>query len=190
MYCNRVFTVINADISPEKKVLANKATQIYGLAGFFAIVVSPVIISRFKKRITILKVGQLAIFALVFGLAMSISYFKNGFMAVCFVIMFQPAYCWSIGNLHWPFISETTSDIQFGFVSFFHYLNSILISVITEYQLNSWGPANMFLFYSAMSLGGYFFVITCLRETHGLTDKEKKQLYQPKTCEDDYQTIN
>lgn len=74
MYCNRVFTVINASIPATNKVLANRATQIYGLAGFFAIIMSPLVVSKFKKRITMLSVGQLGITFSLFGLAYSIEH--------------------------------------------------------------------------------------------------------------------
>ena len=37
MYCNRIFTVINADTPAGQKVLANSATQVFGLAGFLAV---------------------------------------------------------------------------------------------------------------------------------------------------------
>lgn len=47
----------------------------------------------------------------------------------------------------------------------------------TEYMLNSWGPAYMFYYYSALNFAGYFFVKLCMKETYGKTDREKKQLY-------------
>lgn len=57
MYCNRIFTIMNVDILPEKKVLANTATQIFGWAGFVTVIFSPFIQKRFKNRIPVLKVG-------------------------------------------------------------------------------------------------------------------------------------
>ncbi len=57
MYCNRIVTVINATMPDDRKVLANRATQVYGVAGFVAMMISPIIINRFEHRLTILKGG-------------------------------------------------------------------------------------------------------------------------------------
>ena len=111
-------------------------------------------------------------------MALSFGVFADGRMALLFVVLFQPSYCWSIGNLHWPYISEVTSDIQFGFVSFFHYMNAVALSLYTEYMLKSWGPANTFYYYAFLNFLGYFFVASCMRETYGRSDKEKKGLYK------------
>lgn len=72
MYCNRIFTIMNGTIVDDKKVLANTATQIFGWAGFFAVIVSPQIQKRFKNRIPVLKVGQIALTISLLGLATSI----------------------------------------------------------------------------------------------------------------------
>ena len=45
--------------------------------------------------------------------------------------------------------------------------------------MKSMGADGMFVLYSAINLGSYFFVTYCMKETHGLNDKEKKALYQP-----------
>ena len=57
MYCNRIFTVVNAKLPSERKVLANRATQIYGVAGFLAILLSPLVVNKLKERLKMLKLG-------------------------------------------------------------------------------------------------------------------------------------
>jgi len=179
MYCNRIFTVINADTPAGQKVLANSATQVFGVAGFLAVIVSPLIQKRFRYRIPVLRVGQIAITISLLGLAASIFY-RQGYWALAFIILFNPSYQWGIASLHWVIISEVSSDVQFGFISFTHYSNAVLLSLTTEYMMNGWGAEGMFAFFAGLNVAGYFFVTYCMRETQGLSDKEKKALYLPR----------
>ncbi len=41
MYCNRLITVINVFIPDSQKILANTATQIYGITELISILMSP-----------------------------------------------------------------------------------------------------------------------------------------------------
>ena len=41
-------------------------------------------------------------------------------------------------------------------------------------------PEGAFLFYAIIAMSGFFFMFYRMRETHGLNDKQKKQLYFPK----------
>ena len=84
-----------------------------------------------------------------------------------------------MGAAHWVYVTEILSDIQFGFVSTVHYLNGVEVSVATEYMLNSWLPQGTFLFYGIITLIGFFTVFLFVKETKGLSDTQKKQLYLP-----------
>ena len=105
----------------DRKVLANEATQLYGIAGFLAILLCPLINKHFKLRIPVILAGEVGIIACLAGIAASVQ-LKNGYSALAFIIMFQPSYMWGMANVHWPYISEVTNDVQFGFISFFHYM--------------------------------------------------------------------
>jgi SP family arabinose:H+ symporter-like MFS transporter len=110
------------------------------------------------------------------GLATSIQ-LKNGLMAVVFLILWNPAYQWSIASIHWVVIGSVSSDVQFGFISGVHYTNAIILSWTTEYMMQGWGAQGMFYFFAVINFIGYFFVSICMKETNGLSDKEKKALY-------------
>ena len=45
---------------------------------------------------------------------------------------------------------------------------------------NSLGPSNVFLIFSALSFLGFVYCYFFIRETKGLTDKEKKEIFMPK----------
>ena len=64
----------------------------------------------------------------------------------------------------------------------------MVIAIITEYKLNAWGASGLFIFYGVMCTLFSIFVQFFLKETSGLTDMEKKELYTPsKYLEDNQQ---
>ena len=55
------------------------------------------------------------------------------------------------------------------------------LSMTFEYQLaGPMGIHGTFWLFGVISLVGFFFVLCFLRESRGLTDKEKKELYMPR----------
>ena len=59
------------------------------------------------------------------------------------------------------------------------YMNGVEISLVSEYMIEYFNPEGFFLFFGLVSFCGYLFIISCMKETEGLTDKEKKELYLP-----------
>ena len=45
---------------------------------------------------------------------------------IIFVVIF------TVSGLHWLYIPEILSDVQFGFVASFHYSNGIIIAMISD----------------------------------------------------------
>jgi hypothetical protein len=62
----------------------------------------------------------------------------------------------------------------------FHYLNGMEISLISEYLIEYLGASGTFLFFSGMNFIGFIFVFFFVKDTTGLSDKQKKELYMPK----------
>ena len=56
-------------------------------------------------------------------------------------------------------------------VTTLHYMNGVEMSLVTEFMIDSWGPAGTFFFYGLLNFAGFFFIFFLVRETHGLTDK-------------------
>ena len=83
----------------------------------------------------------------------------------------------SIGPIHWVYLPEILNDQQWGLVSSVHYANGVWVSVITEYMIEYMKPEGTFLFYSIITFFGIFFFVFVVKETRGLSDKEKKLLY-------------
>lgn len=82
---------------------------------------------------------------------------------------------------HWVYLPEILTDAQFGFVATLHYCNGVELSLVTEYMVKHWGTQGLFLYHSLITFTGIFWFKYVVRETMDLTDKQKKQLYMPKT---------
>ena len=81
--------------------------------------------------------------------------------------------------VHWIYIPEILNDAQFGAVVTTHYLNGIYISLCTEYFIEYLRPEGTFLMFATITTLGGVFMAMFVKETQGLSDKEKKSLYYP-----------
>ena len=57
-------------------------------------------------------------------------------------------------------------------------------------MIDSWGPGGTFIFYSIINFGTFWFVRLVLKETEGLSDRQKKSLYQKKRKNIDLQNTS
>lgn len=61
-----------------------------------------------------------------------------------------------------------------------HYSASGIVAAIVEPLVGLTGAAGLYYVLGSLSLAACLFVTFCFKETMGLTDKEKKELYYPK----------
>ena len=81
----------------------------------------------------------------------------------------------------WFYVSEVLNDAAAGFASSGIFMCITIISLTTELMLNSsMGVAGTIWYYSAWSVLGAIFMYFLVKESRGLTDYEKKNLYTPK----------
>jgi len=99
-------------------------------------------------------------------------------MILLFLITFQQ----SDGPVFYIYASEIAVDTGLGF-SFLALKGSALaLSLTTEYLMDSkLQPPGVFWLFSTCTLASALFFICTMRETRGLTDKQKKRLYRPET---------
>ena len=109
---------------------------------------------------------------------------RNGIVCMIFMSMFQVAYQITMNAVHWVYVPEILSDTQFGFVATIHYLNGVELALVSEYMIEYMRPEGTFLFYASITFIGLFFFMYLVKETSGLSDKQKKQLYFPKNFVD------
>jgi len=84
-----------------------------------------------------------------------------------------------LAGVHWVYIPEITNDTQFGFVTTIHYSAAVLISGTVEYQIEFMTVAGTFMYFAGINFLGFLFLSKYVKETQGLTDKQKKRLYIP-----------
>ena len=85
-----------------------------------------------------------------------------------------------LAGVHWVYIPEITNDTQFGFAATIHYSTAVWLSATMEYQMKFMSAAGTFLYFAAINFAAFFFMVRYVKETQGLTDKQKKRLYIPK----------
>eukprot|EP00356_Strombidium_inclinatum_P010695 CAMPEP_0170485480 /NCGR_PEP_ID=MMETSP0208-20121228/4748_1 /TAXON_ID=197538 /ORGANISM="Strombidium inclinatum, Strain S3" /LENGTH=168 /DNA_ID=CAMNT_0010759157 /DNA_START=1185 /DNA_END=1691 /DNA_ORIENTATION=+ len=96
------------------------------------------------------------------------------------MLLFTTFFQFFIAPTHWIYVPEILTDAQFGFVATIHYLNGVELSLATEYMVNAFNPEGDILFHCLVTFAGIFFVYFVVKETTGLTDRQKKQLYSSK----------
>ena len=176
MYSVRIVTNLNATMPPENKILANTFTQIIGISTWVAAVCSFFVVRFVKLRKQLMMWGVLLVSLSLVLCALSMQ-LQNGYAAVLFAVAFELSYGMTMGPVHWIYVPEILADMQFGVVTTLHYLNGVEMALTTEFMVDSWGPAGTFFFYGLINFAGFFFIMAFVKETHGLTDKQKKQLY-------------
>lgn len=62
----------------------------------------------------------------------------------------------------------------------FHYFNGVEIAFASEWMIKYLEPDGLFLFYCIITALGFVFMVFFLKETNGLSDKQKKELYTPR----------
>ena len=107
--------------------------------------------------------------------------FDEGVMWNVFAFLF--IYQQTSGPLAWLYATETTIDVGLGICLLTLYFDVFILSLICPIFLDkdsSVGPSNVFFIFSGLSVIGTIFVIAFIRETKGLTDKDKKNIFTPK----------
>ena len=86
------------------------------------------------------------------------------------------------GCVAWLYCSEVAVDVVLGFVGFTAYFVIFLLTLTTQFMMESellrpWGT---FWLFGICSLTASLWMHVCVKETKGLTDKEKKELFSGK----------
>ncbi len=74
------------------------------------------------------------------------------------IVFFELIQANSIGGLHWIYIPDILTDVQFGFVASFHYFNGVEIAFASEWMIKYLEPDGLFLFYCIITTLGFVFM--------------------------------
>lgn len=104
-------------------------------------------------------------------------------MILCFLVTYQL----TDGSITYLYVSEVVVDNALGFCFLSLKGTALVISLTTEYIMDS--PLKQygaFWLYGGLASIGAVYAFICMKETRGLTDKEKKQLYCKEKGGSDY----
>jgi len=97
------------------------------------------------------------------------------------ILLFIFIYQFSSGPIAWIYAVETTIDVALGLVLLTLFSTIFVLSLVCPILMgkDSIGPNNVFIMFSAFSFLGAVYAFFVMKETKGLTDKEKKELLMP-----------
>ena len=152
-------------------------TIIIGVLNFTFAGWSVVPVKHFKRR-TLVLFGHLLMSVLMFLVGL-FSYLGENNLMFAALISFLFAFQSTDGPVLFLYASEVTVDSGLGFCVFGVKSTGLLISLTTEYLMDSaLHPHGAFWLYSGIILVGFVYFYFCMKETSGLTDKQKKELYR------------
>lgn len=99
---------------------------------------------------------------------------------VLMICVFVFIYTNTSGPIAWIYAQETTTDAGLGVSLNFLFGTILILSISTPYLMSSALHASgTFYLLAILSMIGFFFVLIWFKESMGLTEKEKKELYLP-----------
>ena len=101
---------------------------------------------------------------------------------VLMMCVFMAIYQNTCGPIPWLYAAETMTDVGLGIAMQTLYVTLMIVSVGTEPLMQtSLHTSGVFFLFGLFSLFGFIFTYFFFKETKGLTEKQKKQVYQPQT---------
>jgi MFS transporter, SP family, xylose:H+ symportor len=98
------------------------------------------------------------------------------------IIVFISIYSVTSGTVAWLYAAETTIDAGLGVCILVLWGVTFVLSLICPLLMgdNYLGVSNMFFLFGSLTSFGSVYGHFLIKETKGMTDKEKKSLYSPK----------
>ena len=110
-------------------------------------------------------------FAILYGVHL------GSYMAILAFILF---FHLSQGSVAWLYVPEVTVDAASGLAVGAQFINLSIISLTFEFMIAGPLKSHGSIWYFAVwNFVGFIFMIVVVKETRGLTDKQKKLLYSP-----------
>jgi hypothetical protein len=101
-------------------------------------------------------------------------------MVIVMICVFILSFQFSQGPIAWMYAAEVAVDTALGLCVLALFLSLLEKAITMEFMVHSaMGAPGMFFILGGVTLIGAIFVQIWIKETKGLTDLEKKQLYMP-----------
>eukprot|EP00347_Sterkiella_histriomuscorum_P001597 403371420 len=134
-----------------------------------------------RKIILVCGYSVLALFLFIIGISVAT---KQNDMAYVLIIIYIMIYQLLNGSIIWLYLVETCpSDNAFGLVSMIIWFSLIVVTFISPPMIKNMGSV-LFFGYCLVGVITAVFCGKIIKETKGLTDKQKKQLYVHESMDD------
>lgn len=158
---------------------AKEGSYIVGTLSMIVSIIAPITVNNFGRK-PLLFWGQFAMATSLSAVAVSYMY-EHDILIIVFICVFISAFQLSQGPIAWMYAGEVAVDTGLGICVLALYLSLLEKAITMEFMVHSsMGPTGMFFFLSFITFIGAVFIQVFVKETKGLTDKEKKLLYTPK----------
>ena len=176
IYSNQIFSEMHDGGS---KITPRTGVYITGIVNMLASLLSTQTVRWFGRR-TLLIAGHFGIFVAHLMVAIfDIQGNNDGVVVMVMVFLF--IYQNSSGPVAWLYAAETVVDAALGMCLFTLWGTVFILSLVCPVLMGptSIGASNVFFIFSGLSIGGTLYSYLVIRETQGLSDKEKKEIFTP-----------
>ena len=159
------------------------ATVVLGVIGFLgAVILGPPVIGKMKRKNNILYGhGAMGITMVLMAILKVNAVNELLFVCICLYAVF---YQTSLGANIWMYSNEVTVDSAGGLIVIgvfgMLFIQSLCLQQLMDSSLQ---PEGVFGIFAGITILGFFYVLFFIKDTHGLSDKEKKQLYNQPIAE-------
>ena len=176
-YSNTIFRQMS---TPDSKFTPRTGTYMVGIIKCLSALSGMYIIKKVGRR-TLVIFGHFTI-AIIHAL---VGYFGIKGMsdeALVMILLFLCVYQITSGSVAWIYVTETTIDAALGICLFTLFGTIFLLTLITPILMEPelLGLSNVFFLFSGLALVATLYCIFIFKETKGLSDKQKKELFTPK----------
>lgn len=169
-----------AEMHKSGKGLSPRAgTYLIGAVNALSSLLSIVTVKTFPRK-PLVVAGHFLIGLSYLLLAIFNSYQMND-LALAMLLFFLLFYENTTGPVAWLYAAETTIDAALGFILLSLWGTVLLLSFVSPNLMDagSLGPTNTFYLYAFFQFLGSAYNLVFMKETRGLSDKEKKTLFTP-----------
>ena len=153
-------------------------TYLLGFANFFWAFVALFTLNRFGRK-TLLLFGQLGmtVTLLIVGILLLTKHYVTAYI---FILLFVGCFQIGSGSVGLIYCVEVPVDKTSGIVSSGAFIGNMTFALLMETMLASRLQAfGTMLVFAGICLVGFVFVLVLVKESRGLNDRQKKNLYMP-----------
>ena len=174
---NIVFSRMDDLVPDEEHITPRNAANIHYFCLLIGSIVSIFTIQIFGRKT--LAVAGMAVNAVVFTVMSITIHYKM--VEVTSIMIFSGAFltACTYSSVYDVYTTEVSSDVSLALVQVTIPITALLNSQTAVHIIDAIGLAKWFSIYAVLDIIAFFVLIFVMKESKGLTDKQKKRLYRP-----------